>query len=69
MADLYTAAESNRSDYLKMKVTYTYNANYSSTVARLTITYTITKSTSSGYTEPGARYGILTTGTAVNNNG
>lgn len=69
MANLYTAAESNRSDYLKLKVTYTFNANYSDTVARLSITYTITKSTSTGYSSPPTRYGILTSGTAVNSSG
>lgn len=69
MANLYTAAESNRSDYLKLKVSYTFNGNYRDTIARLSITYTITKSTSTGYSSPPTRYGILTSGTVVNSNG
>lgn len=69
MANLYTAAESNRSDYLKLKVSYTFNGNYRDTIARLSITYTITKSTSTGYSSPPTRYGILTSGTVVNSSG
>lgn len=61
-----TGAESNRSDSLLMKAVATFNPDYSATIARLSVTYTITKTSSTGMTNPGARYGILTKGTAVN---
>lgn len=64
-----TGAESNRSDSLLMKAVATFNPDYSTTVARLSVTYTITKTSSTGMTNPGTRYGILTTGTQVNSSG
>lgn len=64
-----TGAESNRSDHLLMKAVATFNPDYKTTVARLSVTYTITKTSSTGMTNPGTRYGILTTGTEVNSSG
>ena len=61
-----SGAESNRSDSLLMKAVATFNPDYSTTVARLSVTYTITKTSSTGMTSPGTRYGILTKGTVVN---
>lgn len=64
-----TGAESNRSDSLLMKAVATFNPDYSTTVARLSVTYTITKTSSTGMTSPGTRYGILTKGTEINSSG
>lgn len=64
-----TGAESNRSDSLLMKAVATFNPDYKTTVARLSVTYTLKKTADKGFTKPGDRYGILTKGTAVNSSG
>lgn len=61
-------AESNRSDYIKLKATLNIT-NETDTKVEITINYTIEKSTQQNMTPPGKRYGLLVQDFSVNENG
>lgn len=71
MANLYTGsgADSNRSQNLFLKAILSTNANYSSTTMSVTVSYTINKTVSTDFTDPGTRYGLLVSGASVDSSG
>lgn len=62
-----TGAESNRSDSILLKASMTTST--STTAVTVTISYTIDKTSTSNFTDPGTRYGILVHGATVNSDG
>lgn len=67
MANLYigNGAESNRSANLYLKAVLTFNDSYSATQAKVTVSYTINKNTSTNFTDPNTRYGLLVQNASV----
>ena len=61
-------AESNRSDYIKLKATLDIT-NETDTAVEITINYTIKKTTNQNMSVPGDRYGLLVKDFSVNGNG
>lgn len=61
-------AESNRSDYIKLRATLAIT-NETDTDVEITINYTIIKTTPNNMTVPGTRYGLLVEGFSVNEEG
>lgn len=61
-------AESNRSDYIKLKATLDIT-NETDTAVEITINYTIKKTTNQNMPVPGDRYGLLVKDFSVNGNG
>ena len=61
-------AESNRSDYIKLRATLDIT-NETDTAVEITINYTIKKTTNQNMSVPGDRYGLLVKDFSVNGNG
>lgn len=61
-------AESNRSDYIKLRATLDIT-NETDTAVEITINYTIKKDTNQNMSPPGDRYGLLVKDFSVNENG
>ena len=61
-------AESNRSDYIKLRATLDIT-NETDTAVEITINYTIKKDTNQNMSPPGDRYGLLVKDFSVNNEG